>query len=69
MPSSCLVEVEVEDEVGVEVGVEVFDLSMKSYHTLRVKSYFSGRVRWVGGWWEILGLKLISAQVVVEVIV
>ena len=40
---------------------------MKSYHPLRVKSYFSGRVGWVVGWLEIWGLKLISTQVVVEV--
>ena len=43
---------------------------MKSYHPFRVKSYFSGRVGWVGGmggWLEIWGLKLISTQVVVEV--
>ena len=45
MPSSSLVE--------VEVGVEVFNLQMKSYHPFRGKSYFSGRVGWVGwmgGW-------------------
>ena len=48
---------------GVEVGVEVFDLQMKSYHPLRVISYFFGRV----GWLEIWRLKLISTQVVVEV--
>ena len=60
MPSTSLVEVEVEVWGEVEVGVEVFDLQMKSYHPLRVKSYFFGRVRWVGGWLEIWRLKLFS---------
>ena len=55
--------VEVKDGGAVEVGVEVFDLQMKSYHPLRVISYFFGRV----GWLEIWRLKLISTQVVVEV--
>ena len=66
MPSSNLVEVDINVgvEVEVEVGVEVIDLQIKSYHPLRVKSYFFYRVGWVLEIWK---LKLISTQVVVEV--
>ena len=59
MPSSSLVEVEVEAEVGVEVGVG---------GSRMVGLTFSVRwVEWVGGWVEIWRVKLISTQVLVEV--
>ena len=71
MPSSSLVELEVEvgvevgieGGVGVEVGVEV-DATVSFRHNLdSVQIFF--RLGW--GWLKKWGLKLISTQVVVEV--
>ena len=64
MPSSSLVEVEVEIGAEVEVGVEVeVDATLSFRHSLDdVQIHFR-----VGGWLEKWGLKLILTQVVVEV--
>ena len=69
VPSSSLVEVEIEVGVEVELGVEVGLGEVKVGHTFSIVSYFFG---WVGGvWWgsSVLEVrdKAISTQVVVEV--
>ena len=47
----------------------MFDLYMKPYYPLRVKSYFSGRVGWVDGWMVgDLGIKAnLNSSCIVEV--
>ena len=76
MPSSSLVEVEV--EVGVEVGVEVeVGVGVEVWVEVGVEvgvgawvkmqfSFLTFSVRWVGGWEEKWRLKLTSAKVEVE---
>ena len=51
MPSSSLVELEV--EVGVEVGVRVvgFEVGVGAWVKMQF-SFFTFSVRWVGGWEE-----------------